>query len=233
MGEAKIYYTSFEISYKKTRTPHDEKWVNDLANEFRTNPYFNNINEDSLCSLLLKNINEVIVSFNWGKNDIDGFSWILGLFCKAVGLGFDRYKLTYPKLFIKIFNEKFNINDDSDLKTDFESTMLTEEDMRYLSHLPQSSLMFQMIPLKDSIQKEIISLLTDEEKLSIKLSQMNKQVVNKLINLSMQYYKLFPNKTNLYCLCMVIATIIKEYEWGDYFLTTQGILYLSEKIFTQ
>lgn len=137
------------------------------------------------------------------------------------------------KLFIKIFNEKFNINDDSDLKTDFESTMLTEEDIRYLSHLPQSSLMFQMIPLKDSIQKEIISLLTDEEKLSIKLSQMNKQVVNKLINLSMQYYKLFPNKTNLYCLCMVIATIIKEYEWGDYFLTTQGILYLSEKIFTQ
>ena len=111
--------------------------------------------------------------------------------------------------------------------------MLTEEDIRYLSHLPQSSLMFQMIPLKDSIQKEIISLLTDEEKLSIKLSQMNKQVVNKLINLSMQYYKLFPNKTNLYCLCMVIATIIKEYEWGDYFLTTQGILYLSEKIFTQ
>lgn len=231
MGEAKIYYTSFEISYKNSRTPHDEKWVNDLANEFRTNPYFNNINEENLCSFLLKNTNEVIISFDWKENDIDGFSWILGLFCKAVGLGFDRYKLTYPKLFIKIFNEKFNINNDSDLKTNFEKAILTEEDIRYFSHLPQFSLMPQMIPLKECFQNEIAFILTDEEKLSIKLSQINKQVISKLINLAIQYYKLSPNKTNLYCLCLVIATIIKEYEWGDHFLTTQGILYLAEKIF--
>ena len=73
MGEAKIYNTSFEISYKKTRTPHDKKWVNDLANEFRTNPYFNNINDlinkinNEADYVLLINVLHEIPPIEWKK----------------------------------------------------------------------------------------------------------------------------------------------------------------------
>lgn len=106
--------------------------------------------------------------------------------------------------------------------------MFTREEATLYSR--NMSLLVKMIPYKTSIQNEIVSMLTQQELLDITYSIKNEAVINKLAKLSARYYKESPNDETLFCLSMTIATIIKEYEWGTDYLSTDGICALAQKI---
>lgn len=57
-------------------------------------------------------------------------------------------------------------------------------------------------------------------------------VVNKLTMLGEAQYQQFSEHSNeiLYCLCMAIGTIIKEYDWGTDYITQPGMCELAKKI---
>ncbi len=107
---------------------------------------------------------------------------------------------------------------------------LTEDDVKRFSSSLDMSMLSRMIPLKSNIQNQIVNYLSEREKACIINSQINEDVIIKLTSLASIYYNQSPDKTNLFILCMVIGTIIKEYEWGTYYITTEGVLKLSKLI---
>lgn len=113
--------------------------------------------------------------------------------------------------------------------------MLTISEINSFLHSEDKSLLTKMISYKGAIQNKIANLITPDEALSIVLpnSPINNNIINKLIILAAQYYKQEPNKDNLFCLSIVIGTIIKEYDWGNYYLTKEGLAFLVDKISTE
>ena len=65
-----------------------------------------------------------------------------------------------------------------------------------------------MIKYKSSIQREILSLLTYSDTCSDKTDE------------------------TVYCICMAIGTIIKEYDWGVYYIQSAGMCEIAAKIQT-
>lgn len=104
MKDSELYYYSFEVSFKNSKGINEERWINYLINEFKYNPFFKNISEDDLCAVILEKTRDGVKAAGWEENDVDGVAWILGLYCKAVAASFEKYKLTYPQLFMKIFD---------------------------------------------------------------------------------------------------------------------------------
>ena len=86
------------------------------------------------------------------------------------------------------------------------------------------------IPIKTNLQNTIVNCLTQEELMDIWSSNQNNSVIEKLILLARPYYKEDPTNDTLYILALSIATILKEYEWGDYYLSKDGIQILQDRI---
>ena len=101
--------------------------------------------------------------------------------------------------------------------------MLTREDIYLFSHSTDSFLFNQA---------EIADLVTPEEALYIVLPnfKINYNIIDKLINVAAKYWKRTLDKRTLYCLGMAVATIIKEYGWGTYYLGDEGFISLTNKI---
>lgn len=88
----------------------------------------------------------------------------------------------------------------------------------------------KMINYKKSIQTAILNQLTLTELYDIRDSIMNEDVIKKLAVLGSEHFKLMPNAQTLYCIAMAVGTIIKEYEWGTYYVTSPGLYELANKI---
>ncbi len=86
------------------------------------------------------------------------------------------------------------------------------------------------IPIKTNLQNAIVNCLTQEELADIWRSNLNEGVIEKLILLARHYYKEDPTDETLYVLALSIGTIIKEYEWGTYYITKDGIQELHDRI---
>lgn len=86
------------------------------------------------------------------------------------------------------------------------------------------------IPIKTNLQKAIVNCLTQEELLDIWSSVFNDSVVEKLVQLARPYYKEDPTDETLYVLALSIGTIIKEYEWGTYYISANGMQELQNRI---
>lgn len=86
------------------------------------------------------------------------------------------------------------------------------------------------IPIKTNLQNAIINCLTQEELSDISMSKLNENVIDKLILLSRPYYKEDPTNDTLEAIALSIGTIIKEYEWGLYYLSNKGIQELQDRI---
>ena len=110
--------------------------------------------------------------------------------------------------------------------------MLTREDIYLFSHSTDSFLFNQAVTFKTVIQNEIADLVTPEEALYIVLPnfKINYNIIDKLINVAAKYWKRTLDKRTLYCLGMAVATIIKEYGWGTYYLGNEGFISLTNKI---
>lgn len=86
------------------------------------------------------------------------------------------------------------------------------------------------ISVKTSLQNAIINCLTQEELTDIWNSSLNESVIKKLVLLAHPYYKEDPTDETLYVLALSIGTIIKEYEWGTYYINKDGMQELQNRI---
>ena len=96
--------------------------------------------------------------------------------------------------------------------------------------LTNPSMLFKMVEYKSALQNEIIPMLTSNEVNDIANSIENKCVISKLAHLASIKYKQLPSDTTLYCLSLSIGTILKEYEWGNSYVTTTGCYELAKKL---
>ena len=86
------------------------------------------------------------------------------------------------------------------------------------------------IPIKTNLQNAIVDCLTQEELYDIWGSNLNDDVIEKLILLARPYYNEDPTNETLYVLALSIGTIIKEYEWGTYYISRNGMQELQDRI---
>lgn len=86
------------------------------------------------------------------------------------------------------------------------------------------------IPIKTYLQNAIVNCLTHEELSDIWSSNLNESVIEKLILLARPYYNEDPTDETLYVLALSIGTIIKEYEWGTYYINKEGMQELQNRI---
>lgn len=89
-----------------------------------------------------------------------------------------------------------------------------------------------MMQYKSSIQGMIIPMLSTDELQDIKDGHLNMKVIEKLANIGKGQYQQSNSQSCefLYCLCMAIGTIIKEYDWGIRYVQQDGICEIAEKI---
>lgn len=89
-----------------------------------------------------------------------------------------------------------------------------------------------MASFKTDIQRAIIPLLSSKEKQDIVNCTLNITVVDKLVNIGKEQYRKteIHDDNTLYCLCMAIGTIIKEYDWGTHYVLQDGMIELATKI---
>ena len=86
------------------------------------------------------------------------------------------------------------------------------------------------IPIKTYLQNAILNNLTQKELIDIRDSNLNESVIDKLILLARPYYEETPSEETLYVLALSIGTIIKEYEWGTYYISMDGMQDLQNRI---
>lgn len=89
-----------------------------------------------------------------------------------------------------------------------------------------------MVAFKSAIQRAIIPMLSSNELEDIKGCHLNMTVIEKLAKLGKAQYQHAAerNDETLYCLCMAIGTIIKEYDWGIKYVQQDGMCELAAKI---
>lgn len=109
--------------------------------------------------------------------------------------------------------------------------MITLDELKQFSSKVYMSLLMKMIPMKSSIQRDVSPLLTRQEEMDIVASRKNEQVINKLARLAADHYRQSPNNATMYCLCMSVGTIIKEFEWGTEYIKPEGMYKLAQKIY--
>lgn len=109
--------------------------------------------------------------------------------------------------------------------------MLNNLNIESVRNKISAHLMSYMIKYKSAIQREILPLLTYSETCDIRDCRFNADVFEKLIALGKRHYD-SSDKTDevVYCLCMAIGTIIKEYDWGTYYIQSAGMCEIANKI---
>ena len=95
-----------------------------------------------------------------------------------------------------------------------------------------SRYMVLMISFKSLIQREIMPMLSQQELSDIRDCRLNASTINKLATLGKKHFQSSSQKSNevLYCICMAIGTIIKEYDWGTQYIQQSGMCAMSQKI---
>lgn len=97
--------------------------------------------------------------------------------------------------------------------------------------IPNFNVVFpKMVSYKNYIQREILNLATRQELEDIRDCRINQGMVNKLASLAKREWQLCGDAQSLYCAAMAVATIIKEYDWGTAYLTSEGLWNMASKI---
>lgn len=88
-----------------------------------------------------------------------------------------------------------------------------------------------MMMYKSCLQNEIIPLITPQELRDIKLCRLNFSLLEKLAKLGKKhFYESDQSDISLYCICMAIGTIIKEYDWGLDYIQQEGMCKMANMI---
>lgn len=88
----------------------------------------------------------------------------------------------------------------------------------------------KMIEYKKSIQVRVLDVATSDEMFDVAACRINQQMIDKLARLAHEMWIGDGNAVSLYCASMAVATIIKEYNWGRYYLTPDGLFEIATRI---
>lgn len=110
--------------------------------------------------------------------------------------------------------------------------MLTPFNINSVRANVSSNMMYymqMMIGYKTFIQSAIRSQLTAQEERDIQECHLNYGCIKKLATLGKQCYEegFTRSDEDLFCICMAIGTIIKEYDWGIDYILPDGLCELA------
>ena len=94
-----------------------------------------------------------------------------------------------------------------------------------------TSALTTMINFKRSIQTAVILIATEQELQDVRDCRINNGLINKLVTLAKEAMPLPYDAKQLYCAAMAVGTIIKEYDWGNQYLTANGLYELATAIY--
>ncbi len=86
-----------------------------------------------------------------------------------------------------------------------------------------------MIEYKTFIQYNVLDIASQQEINDIRDCRINQTTIDKLTMLAHSRWQNSGMET-LYCAAMAVATIIKEYDWGTYYLSESGLYELATRI---
>lgn len=81
----------------------------------------------------------------------------------------------------------------------------------------------KMINYKSIIQREVLEIATRQEMKDVRDCRVNQSMIDKLARLANRQWVTYGDAQSLYCAAMAVATIIKEYDWGTYYLVGDGM----------
>lgn len=90
----------------------------------------------------------------------------------------------------------------------------------------------KMIAYKSKVQKEVLDIATQQEMLDVAACRINEGMIDKLTMLAYDEWIKDGDVKSLFCAAMAVATIIKEYDWGVYYLTGEGLYEMANRIQT-
>lgn len=88
----------------------------------------------------------------------------------------------------------------------------------------------KMISYKRTIQEKVLEIATQRELFDVAACKTNEGMIEKLVMLANKEWIKDKDAKSLYCAAMAVATIIKEYDWGVYYLTGEGLYEMASKI---
>lgn len=122
--------------------------------------------------------------------------------------------LPFPFVGISYCNTKTNSNMVS--KIEFENAAKRVGN-NFMAVLPK------MINYKSIIQREVLEIATRQEMKDVRDCRVNQSMIDKLARLANRQWVTYGDAQSLYCAAMAVATIIKEYDWGTYYLVGDGM----------
>ena len=81
----------------------------------------------------------------------------------------------------------------------------------------------KMINYKSIIQREVLEIATRKEMEDVRDCRVNQSMVDKLARLAKRQWARSGDAQSRYCAAMAVATIVKEYDWGTYYLVGDGM----------
>lgn len=88
----------------------------------------------------------------------------------------------------------------------------------------------KMISYKSFIQKAVLNMATPKELTDVRDSKINMGMIDKLCKLAKKEWQLSRDANSLYCAAMSVGTIIKEYDWGSYYISGNGLWEIGQQI---
>lgn len=88
----------------------------------------------------------------------------------------------------------------------------------------------KMINYKKYVQEKVVGLATRKELEDVRDCIINQGMIDKLVRLAKQAMLTSRDAQSFYCAAMAVGTIIKEYEWGTYYITMDGMYELVTRI---
>lgn len=111
--------------------------------------------------------------------------------------------------------------------------MITRQEFEKGAKTVQNNVMSalpKMINYKKFVQEKVLYLATRKELEDVRDCRINQGMIDKLVKLAKQAMLTSRDAQSFYCAAMAVGTIIKEYEWGTYYITMDGIYELITRI---
>lgn len=113
--------------------------------------------------------------------------------------------------------------------------MITWQEFENGAHIVQNNVMMalpKMINYKKYVQEKVVGIASHKELEDVRDCRINQGMIDKLVQLAKQAMLTSRDIQSFYCAAMAIGTIIKEYDWGTYYLTMDGMYELVTRIET-
>ncbi|MDL2244258.1 hypothetical protein LJC54_01965 [Parabacteroides sp. OttesenSCG-928-J18] len=88
----------------------------------------------------------------------------------------------------------------------------------------------KMTSYKSYVQLAILDIATQQEMEDVRDCHINQSMINKLARLAKGKWMLIGDAQSLFCAAMAVATIVKEYDWGTYYLKDNGLFEMANLI---